>query len=238
MRSFSQFLACAVFFGAACSSHAAPIGKLNLTVEGIENGQPIPAEYAVCVPTADGKSDNTGKNLRPTIYWSGVPEGTKSFAVFIMDPDVPADFTDAGKEGRVIAETAKRQDFYHYAVVNIPVEAAMLAGSNADKNPSYGTEIPNDMGLNGYVPTPAAYGGPCPPWNDQRVHNYHFVVLALDKDAPVNILREPIGNPKPADDPMTAKHTFGRLITSKHVLARGTVVGTYTLNPQLQPQQK
>jgi hypothetical protein len=39
-------------------------------------------------------------------------------------------------------------------------------------------------------------------------------------------------SPNPAD-PMTARNTFNRLIQSKHVLAKGTVIGTYTLNPKL-----
>lgn len=209
---------------------AAPSPALEVTVEGIPHTKPIPADYAVCLPTADGKSNAEGKNMRPSIRWSGAPKETASFAVFVMDPDVPADFTDAGKEGKIIAKNAKRQDFFHYGVVGIPANRTELAGGKHSSSPTAGTALVNDMGSNKYVTPATAYGGPCPPWNDQRVHHYHFIVLALDKDAPVDA--PPVTD---CNDPScrsdTAKAAFDRLIDSSHVLAKGTSIGTYTLNP-------
>ena len=207
--------------------------ELTVTVEGIAPGKAIPGEQAVCLPTPDGKSNAAGKNLRPTLSWSGAPEGTHSFAIFIMDPDVPADFADAGKEGKVIAKDAKRQDFFHYGVVNIPARMTDFPGSAVETKLGYTPlELTNDMGLNKYVPTPTAYGGPCPPWNDARVHSYHYIVLALDKDADAILNAPPAtdcNNPSCMTD--SAKDTFTRLLSSKHVLAKGVVIGTYTLNP-------
>lgn len=246
MKSILSTLTLTTILGLAVAAQAAP-AKLTVTVEGVTEGQMVPAEQAVCLPSADGKSDKIGKNIRPTIEWSGVPEGTKSIAVFMMDPDVPADFTDAGQEGKVLAKNMKRQDFYHYAAVNIAPDATMLVGGEASHAPAGATELPNDMGKNGYVPSLGAYGGPCPPWNDLRIHHYHYIVLALDGEAPVTLAPKkqeqqkesfrvkPTAKPKVEEAPIdpeaaTAKHTFERLMKSNHVLAVGTVVGTYSLN--------
>lgn len=228
-RSSKSILAGSLALAMAGAAQAAS-PSLSVTVDGVVDGKSIPAEQAVCLPTEDGKSNTEGKNLRPTISWRGAPENTASFAVFMMDPDVPADFSDAGKEGKVIAEKAKRQDFYHYGVVNIPANVTTLEGGSGAA--ASGVELANDMGINKYVAPVAAYGGPCPPWNDARVHHYHYIVLALDKDAPVlNMDRVRYASLK--TNPNNARHTLDRLLASKHVLAKGTVIGTYTLNPSL-----
>ena len=63
------------------------------------------------------------------------------------------------------------------------------------------------------------YDGPCPPWNDEIVHHYHFTVYALD--VPSLGLEGRFGGPE------ALKAMEG------HVLAKGAWVGTYTLNPAL-----
>ncbi|MBV8652039.1 MAG: phospholipid-binding protein, partial [Alphaproteobacteria bacterium] len=63
------------------------------------------------------------------------------------------------------------------------------------------------------------YDGPCPPWNDKRVHHYHFKVYALDVPS------------------LTLTGNFGSkealAAIAKHTLAMGEAVGTYTQNPDL-----
>jgi hypothetical protein len=224
MKRFSLAACFAALVAISASVEAA--GKaFNVTVDGLNAGGEIAAPQALCVPTADGKSEPIPNVMRPTIRWAGTPKGTASFAVFMMDPDVPADFTDAGKVGKVIAADAPRQDFYHWAVVDIPASATSIPGGLAKLPLKAGRELPNNLGAAGYVPTPGQYGGPCPPWNDARIHNYHFIVLALDAATP----------PAGADEP--AKAAFTRLIASPHVLGKATVVGTYTLNQQLRAAQ-
>ncbi|MDX2095795.1 MAG: YbhB/YbcL family Raf kinase inhibitor-like protein [Alphaproteobacteria bacterium] len=211
--------------GFGLTAHAAP-AAFTLEVEGVAAGAPIPEAQALCVPVAGGKSRPVAAAQRPAFRWSGAPEGTRSFAVFMMDPDVPADFTDAGKEGKTIAETAKRQEFFHWGVVDIAPDVTTIAGGKADTALPSGRELPNSLGAAGYVPHPGQYGGPCPPWNDARIHHYHFIVLALDAPAPA----------LPAD---TAKSAFDRLMASPHLLDKATVVGTYTLNAALRaPSQR
>ena len=206
------------------SAHAAP-ATFAISVDALTPNQPISAPQALCVPTADGKSDKIEDVIRPTIRWSGAPAGTKSFAVFMMDPDVPADFTDAGIVGKVIAEDAKRQDFFHWGVVDIAADVNVIQGGLAKLPLASGRELPNDLGAAGYVPSPGQYGGPCPPWNDARIHHYHFIVLAL---ADGSVFKE--GE--------SAKAAFTRLIDSPSVLGKATVVGTYTLNQKLRAEGK
>ena len=200
---------------------------LNVAVDGWEDSAPIDKAYAACQPRDDGKS-MPGDNQRPTISWSGAPAGTQSFAVFIVDYDVPQDFSNAGKEGKVVAADAPRKAFYHWAVVDIPAEASVLTGGPASESAGVGKPLTNDMGANKYVPLPTQYGGPCPPWNDERVHNYHVMVLALDvpslkldKNATAAQAMAAIrGGEKPLGE-------------AKHVLASGVLVGTYSLNQAL-----
>lgn len=63
------------------------------------------------------------------------------------------------------------------------------------------------------------YDGPRPPWNDERIHHYHFRVYALD--VPTLGLRGEFGGAEAMDT------------LEGHVLDWSEVVGTYTLNPDL-----
>ena len=66
---------------------------MAMTVEStsMADGEPIPETHAVATPTADGKAEMAGRDLSPHLRWSGEPEGTRSFAISVVDPDVPAD---------------------------------------------------------------------------------------------------------------------------------------------------
>ena len=63
------------------------------------------------------------------------------------------------------------------------------------------------------------YDGPCPPFNDLRLHRYHFIVYALG----VNTLNLPKG--------FTGEQAEKAI--AGHILAHGEVVATYTTNPQV-----
>lgn len=225
MRILSRFSPLPLLLAmAAVSAHAAAPAPLTVLVEGIRDGKRVPDTNVFCLATKDGKSDPGGKNLRPTISWSGAPAAARSYAIFVMDPDVPADFTDAGKDGRTLPVEAKRRDFFHYAVINLPAGTTSFPGGAPDVKPALGIQLPNDMGGNHYVPTADQFGGPCPPWNDERLHHYHFMVLAFDEPADLN--RTPDAND-------TARAAYTRLLASPHLIAKGEVVGTYSLNPKM-----
>ena len=103
-----------------------------------------------------------GGNLSPQFSWSGVPEGTKSFALTCFDPDAP---TGSG--------------FWHWAVVNIPAATTALelgAGDpSSGKMPAGALEVRTDFGAPGY-------GGPCPPEGDHP-HRYLFSLHAVGLEA-------------------------------------------------------
>ena len=63
--------------------------------------------------------------------------------------------------------------------------------------------------------------GPCPPWNDERMHIYHFTLYALSVDS----LK------------MAGSFNGSQLIAAMEgkILDQATWSGTYTLNPALRP---
>jgi Raf kinase inhibitor-like YbhB/YbcL family protein len=94
-----------------------------------------------------------GRNLSPELQWSGVPEGTRSFALLVEDPDAPSG------------------TFRHWAVYDIPGDRTSL-GEGEDVS-GYGVGV-NDFGNK-------QYDGPQPP-RGHGVHHYHFRLAALDTD--------------------------------------------------------
>jgi len=196
-----------------------PVAKLDVQLDGIAAGGPIPTNFAYCM--SDGKGHTQpGGNISPAIRWSGAPAGTKSYALIVVDPDVPAKFDDANKSGKTIAANFPRQNFYHWVLINIPVSVQGLlqgkdsSGVTQGGKPTGKTEY-GVNGINGYGF--GGYDGPCPPWNDQRLHHYHFRVYALD--IPALHLPDPV------------KGSLAESAMDGHILAQGEVVGTYTNNP-------
>ncbi len=218
-------------------AEAAAAKKLTVRVEGIvSNNGPIPTDYAFCVPNAQSHT-TSGANKNPAITWSKGPAGTQSYAIIVVDTDVPTVFDDANKEGRTIAKSMKRRNFYHMVLVDIPASKTALAsgadsaGITAKGKPPGPT--PNGLrGINDYSGAMSGdmagnyggYDGPCPPWNDEILHHYHFIVYALDVPS--------LG--------LSGNFTgaVAQAAIAKHVLAKGEVVGTYTQNPALMKKSK
>jgi Raf kinase inhibitor-like YbhB/YbcL family protein len=100
----------------------------------------------------------SGQNVSPALAWRGAPEGTRSYAVTVYDPDAP---TGSG--------------WWHWVVYNIPASATALpsgAGAGATAGlPAGAAQGTTDFGT-------AGYGGPCPPAGDAP-HRYVFTVHAL-----------------------------------------------------------
>ena len=95
-----------------------------------------------------------GQDISPPLYWTDVPAGTTSFIIFCHDPDAPV-ASDGG------------YGFVHWVVYNIPFD---VRGFNEGEI-SFTSGI-NDGGAQGYM-------GPFPP-QFHGVHNYYFIVMALD----------------------------------------------------------
>lgn len=103
----------------------------------------------------------TGKNESPELLWKNAPEGTKSFAVTMYDPDAP---TGSG--------------FWHWVVFDIPANVNELAAGAGDLSrkliPAGAIQGRTDYGVPGY-------GGPCPPVGHGS-HEYLITVYALKTD--------------------------------------------------------
>lgn len=206
---------------------------LTVTIEAWRDGEPIPEEYAFCQPAEEGHV-RPGRNRNPHVSWSGAPAGTQSFAIICVDPDVPSKPDDVNQEGRTVPASLPRVDFYHWVLVDIPpATTEIIAGEDSSAVVSGGKPLgPTEHGVRGYNTYTdlyagddamkgdyGGYDGPCPPWNDEVIHHYHFTVYALD--VPTLGLGERFGGPE------------ALAALSDHVLAQGTHVGTYTLNEDL-----
>jgi hypothetical protein len=95
---------------------------LELISPAFEQGRPIPRKYSC-----------EGDNASPPLSWSTPPEGTRSLALIVHDPDAPTG------------------DFTHWVAWAIDPGAGGLA--EGEHPPAEGA---NGFGENGY-------GGPCPP---------------------------------------------------------------------------
>jgi Raf kinase inhibitor-like YbhB/YbcL family protein len=93
-----------------------------------------------------------GADLSPALEWEGEPEGTKSFALIVDDPDAPAGIWN------------------HWLLWDVPAGARALA--QGCKPGATGVSGTNDFGRPGY-------GGPCPP-RGHGPHRYFFKLFALD----------------------------------------------------------
>ncbi len=234
MKRFALFFLSLVLAGAAATAQTAPapaapaaVKKLAVIVDGIENGQPIPAKFAYCAPDAK-EHTKPGGNINPAISWKGAPKTTKSFAIIVVDRDVPTNFDNAGKEGVTIQADMPRQDFYHWVLVDIPATVTRIAEGQDSKGITengkpigkiaYGVSGQNDY-AKFYRGTYGGYDGPCPPWNDELLHRYHFIVYALDVAT--------LGFPAAPNGVQAIAAMQG------HILAQGEVMGTYTQNPKV-----
>ncbi|MDX2073283.1 MAG: YbhB/YbcL family Raf kinase inhibitor-like protein [Alphaproteobacteria bacterium] len=214
-----------LFTCAASSLLCSPAYALKVDLGGIGKGDRIPPNFAFCMPDGKGKTKNGG-NLNPQIRWSGAPKGTKSFALLVVDPDVPASFDDANKEGKTLPADMPRQDFYHWVLVDIPADVTSIkqgqdsSGYKQTGKPvgktSYGVNGQNDYAsfMKGSF---GGYDGPCPPWNDERLHHYHFRIYALDTPS-----LDLSGN-------FTGKQAMEAI--GKHTMATAEAVGTYSNRP-------
>lgn len=100
----------------------------------------------------------TGENKSPQLSWENAPEGTKSFAITMYDPDAP---TGSG--------------WWHWLIFDIPTNVTELAAGagNIESKlaPAKAIQSITDYGSKGY-------GGPCPP-EGHGLHQYIITIYAL-----------------------------------------------------------
>ncbi len=120
---------------------------VTLTSPAFAEGGEIPARFTC-----------EGDNVSPALEWSGVPEGTRSLALVVDDPDAPD-------------PKAPKTRYVHWVLYNLPPTATGLAEAVTPDALPEGTA----QGLNDWRRT--GYGGPCPPIGR---HRYFHKLYALD----------------------------------------------------------
>jgi Raf kinase inhibitor-like YbhB/YbcL family protein len=125
--------------------------SLEIVSQAFSNNEEIPSKH-----TCDGR------DISPPIEWSGFPEGTKSIALIVDDPDAPD-------------PAAPKMTWVHWVLYNIPPSASGLPEGVQSQDLPRGTK----EGLNDWKRT--GYGGPCPPIGR---HRYFHKVYALDSVLP------------------------------------------------------
>jgi Raf kinase inhibitor-like YbhB/YbcL family protein len=117
------------------------VADLKLTSPAFKHHQRIPDRHS-----------GDGEDIAPALEWTGVPDGVKSFAIVMHDPDAP--LVDG---------------FSHWVAYGIPGDATGLPEGGGDAVSGV-----NSIGESGYI-------GPAPP-PDHGSHHYYFWVYALDDD--------------------------------------------------------
>ncbi|NLF77063.1 MAG: YbhB/YbcL family Raf kinase inhibitor-like protein [Chloroflexi bacterium] len=102
---------------------------LQITSPAFSEGGSIPAKFTC-----------TGENVSPALAWTGAPDGVRSCALIMDDPDAP------------------RGTWVHWVVFNLPGDRSDLPEAVGQAAGVQGT---NSWGRTGY-------GGPCPPSGTHR----------------------------------------------------------------------
>lgn len=155
-RTASAAIAIAIAIGIGCAAppaaHAA--GTFTLTSADLRDGGAVDIKHVF------NGGNCHGGNRSPQLTWSHPPEGTRSFAVTMFDPDAPG------------------RGWWHWAVAKIPANVLSLpenASGSGYLAKLGAVESHNDFDANGY-------GGPCPP--PGKPHRYIVTVYALKVEDP------------------------------------------------------
>jgi Raf kinase inhibitor-like YbhB/YbcL family protein len=165
---------------------------MRIDLPALADGASVPDRFCYFIAAEEGHA-KAGLNVSPEVRWSDPPAGTKSLALILEDTDAPSVGDDVNKEGRVLAADMPRVSFHHWILIDIPPSINSIPegaesdpggrGELADK--PYGRRGVNDF-TSWFASDPkmkgtyAGYNGPAPPWNDERVHRYHYRLYALD----------------------------------------------------------
>jgi len=211
---------------------------MKLSSLSFSDKESIPDRYAF------GKIDAQShvalaENFNPQFSWDDVPPETQSFVLICHDPDVPSKPDDVNQEGRVVPKDLPRIEFFHWVLVDLDPslreieEGAFSSGITPRGKGGPLTPHTARQGVNDYTKWFAAdrdmsgdyfgYDGPCPPWNDEIPHRYVFTLYALD------VPKLDVHGTFNGDDVLRAMQG--------HILAKDSVTGIYTLNPDLAPTQ-
>jgi len=212
---------------------------MRLWSDTFRDGGLIPAEnaFAVIDPLTHVRLST---NRNPHLAWDEVPAGTESLALFCFDNDAPQDGSRVNLEGERLALELPRGEFFHWSLIDLPPALQSIAegefselvtpkGKPGRPVTPAGHDCPLRKGVNDYTgwfasdPEMAGdyygYDGPCPPWNDERIHHYIFRLYALD--VPALAL------------PGRFTGAEARAALRGHIIDEAQLIGAYSLNPEL-----
>jgi Raf kinase inhibitor-like YbhB/YbcL family protein len=118
-----------VFLFIESFAFASIVATINISSPAFEPGQPIPAQYSY-----------KGENISPALLFTQIPDGTKSLALIVDDPDSPSGL------------------WTHWVVWNLPANTTSI---EAGKLPSGAVQGQNSFGH-------VRYDGPVPPSGTHR----------------------------------------------------------------------
>jgi Raf kinase inhibitor-like YbhB/YbcL family protein len=169
----------------ASAYSAAAADPFTLTSTTFKDGQMMPKKVANSSPA---NPNCVGENVSPQLSWTGVPDGTKSVALLMEDPE--------GRGGAGV---------HHWVAYGIPASVTGFAEGEVSK--------PSDKYVGGKSTQGVGnYSGPCTP--PGTPHHYTFLVVATDldpKELPPGLTREEVLAKivPPAPAPSHAKGTAG-----------------------------
>ncbi len=148
------------------AANAADIFTLTSTT--FQDGKIMPKKVANSQANAPTNPNCVGDNVSPQFSWTGVPEGTKSFALTMFDP-----------EGRAPSGVS------HWVAYGIPASVTGFAEGEVSKESDKYVGGKSLFGV-------GTYRGPCTPPNTTP-HHYTFVLIATDfdpKELPPGLTRD------------------------------------------------
>ncbi len=133
--------------GKASGGTGASLAALTITSPAFATNTSMPVIYTC-----------QGDDTSPALDWPAPPNGTKSLALIVDDPDAPGGI------------------WVHWVVYNLPADSRGLP-SGASQGKSSASSLPAGavQGKNSFKRV--NYGGPCPPSGE---HHYRFHLYALD----------------------------------------------------------
>jgi Raf kinase inhibitor-like YbhB/YbcL family protein len=140
--------------GAAGVANAAE--PFALTSETFKDGTLMPKKVANKSNPANPNPNCVGENVSPQLSWSGTPEGTKSFAFTMVDPE--------GRGGLGV---------FHWVAYGIPANVTSFAEGEVSKESEKYVGGKSTQGV-------GFFSGPCTPPGSP--HHYTYLVIATDLD--------------------------------------------------------
>jgi Raf kinase inhibitor-like YbhB/YbcL family protein len=160
----ARHLVAASAFSVAFAVTALAADPFTLTSETFKDGQMMPRKVA---NNTANNANCVGQNVSPQLSWKNAPDGTKSFAILMEDPE--------GRGGAGV---------HHWVAYGIPANVTSFAEGEVSKASDKYVGGKSTQGV-------GSYSGPCTPPGSP--HHYTFVVVATDldpKELPAGLTRE------------------------------------------------